>query len=569
MGMARMPPRLNDRLSLIVSTPANIAAYLPKVAAEHPHAMAIAAPAGRDRAGRRAYTHLTYGQLDTMSDHIARGLEAHGIGRGVRTVLMVRPGLDLFALVFGMFKAGAVPILIDPGIGRHHLKACIANAEPEAFIGVPAAQVARAVFGWGRPTVKQLVTVGRRGPWGGPNLQDIEEKGQRRGGVELADVASDEMAAIVFTSGSTGPPKGVIYRHGNFLAQVEAIRRMFDLGPGEVDLPTFPLFALFDPALGMTTIIPDMDFTRPAAVDPRKIIEPIEDFGVTMMFGSPALLDTVGRYGEQHDIRLPTLKRVLSAGAPVAPSVIERFSRMLPPDARILTPYGASEALPVAVISSREILEETGARTDRGEGVCVGRAVPSIDLKVIEISDDPIENWDPELVVSDGKVGEIVVKGAQVTSAYYNAERHNRLGKIKDTNGQIRHRMGDLGYLDDDGRLWFVGRKSQRVAAFGKTLYTVPAEAIFNTHPAVFRSALVGVGEGDTARPVLCVELESGVTRNRDVITAELLDIGSRFEHTHQIRTVLFHPGFPVDIRHNAKIGRGQLADWASKKLRV
>jgi len=464
---------------------------------------------------------------------------------------------------------GAVPVLIDPGIGRHHLKQCIANAEPEAFIGVPAAHIARVIFGWGRSTINHLVTVGRQGPWGGPNLQTVADEGRRSGSLEPADVAADEMAAIVFTSGSTGPPKGVIYRHGNFLAQVEAIRELFDLRPGEVDLPTFPLFALFDPALGMTTIIPDMDPTRPAQVDPRRIIEPIEHFGVTMMFGSPALLDTVGRYGERHDVRLPTLKRVLSAGAPVSPQVIGRFSKMLPADARILTPYGASEALPVAVISSREILEETGARTDRGEGVCVGRAVPSINLEVIEVRDDEITDWDPSLVVPDGEIGEIVVKGPQVTGAYYNADRHNRLGKIKDPDGSIRHRMGDLGYLDDDGRLWFVGRKSQRVIVGGQTLYTVPCEAVFNTHPAVFRSALVGVGEGDDTRPVLCVELENDAAGDRETIASELLAIGARLEHTRGIDTVLFHPGFPVDIRHNAKIGRGQLAAWASKKLRV
>jgi len=559
--------RHRDGVKPIVSTPSNIASYLPRVAADRPNALAIACPAGRDSSGRPAYTHLTYSELDAVSGHIARGLEARGIGRGVRTVLMVRPSLDLFSLVFGMFKVGAVPVLIDPGIGRHHLKQCIANAEPEAFIGVPAAQAARVIFGWGRSTIDHIVTVGRRGPWGGTTLHAIVEHGRRSGSREPADVSSDEMAAIVFTSGSTGPPKGVIYRHGNFLAQVEAIRELFDLQPGEVDLPTFPLFALFDPALGMTTVIPDMDPTRPARVDPKKIIEPIEHFGVTMMFGSPALLDTVGRYGERHDVRLPTLKKVLSAGAPVSPQVIGRFSRMLPSDAKVLTPYGASEALPVAVISSHEILAETGARTDQGAGVCVGHPVPSIELEVIKISDDQIANWDPSLVVPRGEIGEIVVKGPQVTGAYYNAERHNLLGKITDADGHIRHRMGDLGYLDDEGRLWFVGRKSQRVTVGGEAMYTVPCEAVFNTHPAVFRSALVGVGEGDSTRPVLCVELESDVTADRETVASELLEIGARYEHTRSIQTILFHPGFPVDIRHNAKIGRGQLAQWADKKF--
>jgi acyl-coenzyme A synthetase/AMP-(fatty) acid ligase len=337
-----------------------------------------------------------------------------------------------------------------------------------------------------------------------------------------------------------------------------------------VELPTLPLFALFDPALGMTTVVPDMDPTKPAQVDPRRIFEPIEDFGVTMMFGSPALLDTVGRYGVEHGVKLPTLKRVLSAGAPVSPQVIERFASLLPADARILTPYGASESLPVAVISSQEILSETRHATDAGNGICVGHPVPSIELEVIEVSEDPIPMWDPALSVPRGEIGEIVVKGPQVTRAYFNAEDHNRLGKINDADGTIRHRMGDLGYQDEHGKLWFVGRKSHRLVTPFGPMDTIPCEAVFNTHSVVFRTALVGVDRGRGVEPVLCVELES--TRrsvDRAKLTAELLDLGNCYEHTRPIRTVLFHPGFPVDIRHNAKIGRGQLAVWAARKLRA
>jgi acyl-CoA synthetase (AMP-forming)/AMP-acid ligase II len=361
----------------------------------------------------------------------------------------------------------------------------------------------------------------------------------------------------------------VVYRHRNFAAQVEAIREMFALEPGEVDLPTFPLFALFDPALGMTTVIPQMDPTRPATVDPRSIIEPIHDFGVTMMFGSPALLNTVGRYGEREGVRLPSLKRVLSAGAPVPPKVVERFARMLPENARILTPYGASEALPVAVISSREILDETGARTDRGEGVCVGRPVPSIELDLIGVTDDPVATWTSDLQVAAGEIGEIVVKGPQVTTGYFEEPGHDELSKIRDPDGGLRHRMGDLGYRDDRGRLWFVGRKSQRVITSDGTLYTDQCEGVFNSHPAVFRSALVGVGEGSDRIPVICVELErppAGISKAE--LADELEAIARRFDHTRFIKHFLIHPGFPVDVRHNAKIGRRQLADWAAKKLR-
>jgi acyl-CoA synthetase (AMP-forming)/AMP-acid ligase II len=541
---------------------ANIADFLPEMAVRQPNATAIICPWGR-RGGS-----LTYDQLNTRSARIARGLEKVGIGHGVRTVLMVPPGLDLFPLAFGLFRAGAVPVLVDPGIGLKHLKACLGNAEPEAFVGVPRAQAARTLLGWARSTLRKKITVGKRLFWGGHTLDEIEEIGRDADADAVATTRADDIAAIVFTSGSTGPPKGVVYRHQNFAAQVDAIRDAYDIKPGEVNLPTFPLFALFDPALGMTTVVPDMDPTRPARVDPSKIIEPIREHGVTIMFGSPALLDTVGRWGAERGVNLESVRCVISAGAPVPPRVIERFQSLLRDDAAIHTPYGATESLPVATTSSHEILSETRHATDRGAGTCVGYPVPSIEAEIITIDDGPIEHWDESLKVGAGETGEIVVKGPQVTREYYNATNHTALAKITD-GGAMRHRMGDLGYFDEQGRLWFCGRKSQRVRAADGTLFTVPCESVFNTHPEVFRTALVGVGKAGEELPVLCVELEPGVSRSeRERIRSELLGLGAGFEHTKTIRKVLFHPAFPVDIRHNAKIGRGALAAWAARKVK-
>lgn len=539
----------------------NIAAYLPEMAARQPEATAIVCPWGR-RGSR-----LTYRELDSRSNDIARGLEAVGIGRGVRTVLMVPPGLDLFALAFALFKAGAVPVLVDPGIGLRHLKACLGNAQPEAFIGVTKAHAARALLGWARSTVRTNITVGTRLFWGGRTLRQVEALGAGESSDALAATGADDVAAIVFTSGSTGPPKGVVYRHGNFMAQVEAIRDAYGIEPGEVNLPTFPLFALFDPALGMTTVVPEMDPTRPAKVDPKKIIEPIREFGVTTMFGSPALLDTVGRWGVEHGAELPTIRRVISAGAPVPPRIIERFQKLLTGGGAIHTPYGATESLPVATTSSLEILSDTRHATDRGAGTCVGQPVSSIEATVIRIDDGPVTSWSKDLMVEPGVVGEIVVKGPQVTREYFNAPGHTELAKIADGGG-VRHRMGDLGYFDDTGRLWFCGRKTQRVQTAEGTLYTVPCESVFNTHPEVFRSALVGVGDPGSEHPVLCVELEPGTKKSQQPrIREELLEIGRGFDHTMAISTILFHPAFPVDIRHNAKIGRSALAAWAGPRV--
>lgn len=352
------------------------------------------------------------------------------------------------------------------------------------------------------------------------------------------------------------------------MAQVDQLRTIYDIRPGEIDLPTFPLFALFAPALGMSSVVPVMDFTRPGSVDPANIIAPIETFGVTTMFGSPALINRVGRYGVDKGVKLPTLKRAISAGAPVPAAVLERFSSMLNASVQVYTPYGATESLPVCSIGSAEILAETRTLTDQGRGVCIGRPVSAIDLKVIGISDEAIADWTPALEVGDGEIGEIAVRGPQVTRSYFNREESTRLAKINCDDGGFYHRMGDLGYRDPEGRIWFCGRKAHRVVGPDGTFFTIPSEAIFNTHPDVFRSALVGVGRPGCQKPVVCIELEATVAAGeRERIRAELFELAAGHALTRPIETVLFHPSFPVDIRHNAKIFREKLAVWATEKL--
>ncbi len=533
----------------------NIASYLPDRAAKSPHQLAVLFPQGRDREGRVSYTFWNFRELDRESNVLAAGLESIGIQRGTRTVLMVTPSLEFFALTFALFKVGAVPVLVDPGMGLKNLKQCLSKAEPEAFIGIPKAHLARRLFGWAKTSLRVLVTVGPRLLWGGYTLRQVRKLGEASG-AKLAPTEPNELAAILFTSGSTGPPKGAQYTHKNFVAQVELLRTTYDIQPGEIDLTTFPLFALFAPALGMTAVIPDMDPTRPAEVHPPNVIGPIQSFGVTNLFGSPALLRTVGRYGEAHQVQLPTLKRVLSAGAAVPADILERFSRMLSPGVQIFTPYGATESLPVANIGSDEILRETCQKTDQGAGVCVGRPVAEMDVRVIRISDERIDTWSDDLVLPSNEVGEIVVSGPVVTGGYYNRPQADELGKILDGDS-VWHRMGDLGYFDEHGRIWICGRKSHRVVTSSGTKFTLQCEGVFNSHPAVFRTALVGVGDGDTKQLVLCVELLKDHKRtNKEILKQELLGLCARFEFTRDIHLILFHPKFPVDIRHNSKIFR-------------
>lgn len=521
--------------------------------------LAAAARLGAGPALIRGSETTTFAELAADVEGLTGGLRRAGIAPGDRVALLVPPSRDLYASTFALFRLGAVPVFIDPGIGFRNMGRCLAEAEPVAFIGSPKAHLARLFGRWAPKSKISVVADGHiPGVW---NTRELRGLGGRAP-VELPEPRPDSTAAILFTSGSTGAPKGAVYTHAMFSAQVDALRGLFDIKEGEVSVPTFPLFGLFDAALGQTCVIPDMDFTRPGFVEPDIIISCVNKYGAHQLFGSPALLDRVGRHGAERGTSLPSLRRVLSAGAPVGPKVLERFSRMLAPGVQIFTPYGATEALPVAVIGSAEILTETAAKTAEGRGVCVGRPVPGVSVEIVRITDEPIAAWSDSLRARTGEIGEIVVKGPVVSASYDRRPAETAAAKIDD-GGEVRHRMGDLGYLDETGRLWFCGRKSHRVNTRDGELYTIPVEGVFNAHPQVKRTALVGVA----GSAVLCVEREPDDETSNEELARELLALGGTYPHTRNITTILFHPAFPVDIRHNAKIFREKLAVWAKGRL--
>ncbi|MBS0283930.1 MAG: AMP-binding protein, partial [Proteobacteria bacterium] len=257
----------------------------------------------------------------------------------------------------------------------------------------------------------------------------------------------------------------------------------------------------------------------------------------------------------------------------VPPDVVAKLLELLPDGAKFWTPYGATECLPVAVIEGRELLT-LRARTEAGSGTCVGRPVAPNEVRIIAISDGEINEWNDAREVAQGIVGEITVAGPSATDSYYNRDAQTRLAKIRETlvdgSERIVHRMGDLGYFDREGRLWFCGRKSQRVVVDElTTLCTEQIEPVFNSHPGVARTALVGVGEAGHQQPILCVELKQGVAADQWLrIANELRHLADGGVHTAKVDGFLHYPrAFPVDIRHNAKIGREALARWAAQRM--
>ncbi|MGB1253268.1 MAG: fatty acid CoA ligase family protein [Candidatus Promineifilaceae bacterium] len=541
----------------------NIASTLFEIAASQPDVLAIAYPEKKHllRRGDVHYVRVTFGELTQRVRHVANGLQSAGFVRGDRIILLVPPGIEFFVLCYALLRAGVVPVIIDPGIGTRNLKKCVGDVGAVGFIGVTKAHAARATLGWGRGSIRKHVTVGPKLFWGGHTLTEIEALG-RMNSAEIAPTNPEDTAAIVFTSGSTGAPKGVVYSQENFYAQLEMLKTSFNVQRGAVDLPTFPPFALFNPALGVTSIIPDMDATKPGSVDPTKLFSAINQFGVTTFFGSPALMRRVAEYGVRHNIKLPTITRALSAGAPMPAATLCMMAQMLPAETQLYTPYGATESMPVTTIGSATILQETQALTDEGAGICVGSPVEGMTVEVIAIDNRPILRWSPDLALEAGEIGEFVVKGRNVTRTYFDKPKATALAKIAEGR-TLWHRMGDVGYKDSRGRLWYCGRKSHIVQTNGQTLYSVQCEAIFNKHPDVYRTALV---EAD-GQAVLCVEMEKGAT-NTSAVLNTLATWAQQNTLTTAITAFFEHPSFPVDIRHNAKIFREKLRPWAAEQLK-
>jgi acyl-CoA synthetase (AMP-forming)/AMP-acid ligase II len=544
----------------------NIARHLDLMAAAQPHAPAIKIPRGRS-GGRIDYLSLSFAELSAEAGAWQALLEARGVRRGDRTLVAVRPGLPLIACAFALFRIGAVPVVIDPGMGWRSFLGCVERSRPRAIVGIPIAQVISRVFRSSFRSVEVRVTAsssltarltykggdGRPAPTQGP-------VDKTRGA--LANSGPDELAAILFTSGSTGSPKGVCYEHGMFEAQIALLRGAYGIEPGEVDLPMLPIFALFNPALGMTTVVPEIDPRRPAAVDPAKIVQAILQENVTNSFGSPTLWRIVGDHCIAEGIALPSLRRVLCAGAPV-PAPLWQDSQDFIPNGLLHSPYGATEALPVSTINSEEVAEV------EGPGAPVGRPLAGISVKIIAISDGPIAGLEDAKELGTGEIGEIIVSGPVVTREYDALPEATRLAKIPAAGPgsdpvSVWHRMGDCGYFDAQGMLWFCGRKAERVETEAGTLHTEPCEKVFRRHPRAARCALIGLGERGHQQPALVVETRVRSSAEAKGLAEELRRLAQQHPQTSAIGRFFFRPRLPVDARHNAKIHRLALARWAA-----
>jgi acyl-CoA synthetase (AMP-forming)/AMP-acid ligase II/pimeloyl-ACP methyl ester carboxylesterase len=508
------------------------------------------------------YDTLDFGSLAARIDAYEHGLMEAGLRAAERVIMLVTPGADFLALSYAVMGRGAVPVFIDPGMGVDAVVACMREAEPSGFIGVPRAHLLRLKAGELFRSLRFSVVAGRFPPCGAMRLCDL----RRPSAAPPTPVPRGDAdpALVAFTSGATGRPKGVVFTNRMLSEQLAVFRGQFGFRGGDQDLPLLPVFSLFTAALGVGSIFPPLDPSRPLSLVPSQIIRVMRDLGNQTSFGSPALWSKIGEYCRQTGATLPQLRRVFMAGAPVSQTTIDLVKAACP-QAESFTPYGATEALPVTIASADDLWQDRPVLAVTGEqGTPVGRAIDGVALRVVQpLTGQPVM---PLIDCPERVIGEIVVSGDTVSREYLRRPEATATSKIHDGD-RVWHRMGDMGYLDAAGHLYFCGRKAHVVSTPDRTFHSVPVENVFNRHPQVRRSALIEVAGG----PALAIEPASWplTPQARQTLAAELRAVGVGDPVTAAIQRFYFHQSFPVDARHNAKIFRDRLGAWAANQTAI
>lgn len=538
----------------------NVVKLIEEQAQKTPHKKAVIFPE------KNKTSFYTFEKLMANCNSLSHNFEKKKITKGTKVLLFVKPSLNFSVITFSLFKLGAVPIFIDPGIGLSNLLRAIDKTKPQVFITETKGLILKALFSKWFKSVKQTFCTRDF-----LTLQSIESilrtktTPTKKHKVKLTEA---DTASILFTSGGTGKPKGVIYTHGMFLEQIKLLKKEFQYTGDDRDLPGFPLFSLMTMAMGVTSVIPELDPRKPSLCNPQKIVKNILDHEVTTMAGSPAIWEKVGLYCIKHSIKLKTVRALIMFGAPVPKRLHKIFKKILP-NGTSYTPYGATECLPVSNISAHSLEKTKLPKNFKHRAICVGKAIAQTKIKIIK------EHSSKDLKISQTKelapydIGEIIIQGAQASPSYFEEEEETRLSKIKD-KGLFWHKMGDLGFLDHEKRLWFCGRSKHKIKTSQKEYYSIPTELVFNGHKEIKKTALIGLHINDKITPALVVERYDRKTRfspnKKKLFKEELLKLAKSHTETDKITQFFVHKSLPVDRRHNIKIDRNLLSHYFSHR---
>jgi acyl-CoA synthetase (AMP-forming)/AMP-acid ligase II len=470
---------------------------------------------------------------------------------------------DLYAALLGLLKLGVIAVFVDPWMGWRQIAGFAGFADPRAYVGIGKSHLLRWMDGRLR-RVPVTVTTGKR-VWRYPAHRTLAEVERRPGDGRIHAVASTDSALITFTSGSSGVPKGANRTHGYLTAQHRALRGEFHYRDEDVDMPMFPIFALNNLAMGIPSVVPEMDFGRVDAVDPARILRQMRRHEVTTCTASPPFFDRLARHlGESSD--RPRLRRILTGGAPVSDRELREWEKAFP-DTEVAVVYGSTEAEPVAHVRTAERLEAVGATRSSAPGYCVGRLTDRVRARLIRIDSGPVtldrEGW-PAWEVPAGEIGELVVTGDHVCKDYYRNPSAVLENKIVGPDGEVWHRMGDTGYFDDRDRFWLVGRVHSTIFREGRAVHPQLLEqSATGDDGRVQRAAAVGIPSPTLGERVVLALEASPDAALRAEVEARLEEAGQPVDEI-----VFLEEKLPVDPRHNSKIDYDRLRLLLHKRLR-
>ncbi len=548
-----------------------IGAPIAQLAADPVHAQraAVVELGGADGQGQE----ISWSLLNRRVDDIAAGLLGHGVRPGDRVSLLITPGADLTGVLYACFRIGAVAVIADAGLGLQGLTRAVIGSHPDWLIGINRALVGARAMNWPgrRISVEQLPTLDRTALGVETSIAQLARSGamMRELGAPLDAPYPDPDAdaAILFTSGSTGPAKGAVLTHRQLGAMFTAVGETLQLAPERGLVAGFAPFALLGPALGAPTVVPDMDITRPGELTAPALAEAIAALGRPAVFTAPAalrnILDTAGQLDAAGREAMAGAASFFSAGAPI-PAHLLRGLRDLMPEARALTPYGMTECLAVAAIDLDGI-EAAG----EGSGVCVGRPVPRVEIAIAPMDDNGETTG--EITIDPDVVGEILVRAPHVRDRYLMLWHTTRTAM----RFEGWHATGDVGHLDDQGRLWVEGRAAHVLATADGLLTPVQVEEAAESVPVVRRAGAAAVGPRGTQQVVVILETEEGYRpgkagrpRPAEPSLQEAVRRAVRERCGAEVVAVFTTRALPTDIRHNSKIDRAALSRWAEQTLR-
>lgn len=489
---------------------------------------------------------VSYGELVDRVRRYQAGWKRLGYKQGDRLVLIMRPSVELYAVVISMIGLGMVPVFIDTGMSRDKIAAAIEDSKAKAIIGV---RKLMRVFWLFKPLRHMPRYCVEGSGLGYQDVRDIVAGVEPLVVPEAVPCTRTDHGLISFTSGSTGRPKGADRTHYMLIQQHLALRDHWPEIAEEVDCNCFPVMVLHNLCCGITTVMPRLDLAAPATVQPSLIVEQIRDYGVTRFSGAPAYMAALCQYAQDNDLTFPDVRDVMTGGATV-PMATAHAMHSVFPNAQMHVLYGSTEAEPIGSVDYDELVTLDGTRP----GYLVGRAAHFVDLRVARLG-GPIDNEQDFLsrIVPQGESGEVCVSGPHVLARYVDNPEATRENKIPRENGMVWHRTGDTGYLDEEGRLWLTGRMKDVITAGGRWLEPFPLEKCLDEMPGMQRSALMEY-EG---RVVLVVQAVDSL--NLDSVASLLTSGGLTDVPVYRITRM------PVDGRHNSKIDRPLLRQKLDK----